>query len=265
MIINRYHKSLSLSLACLLVLGMLFSSMPLSTHAADSKIQAGLPEIKSGHNNTLANTSVIAFGGKQWAVIGYNGSGAASASNTMTLLLADSQSFDMCQFSSASNQYNGSTLQATINGGGVLGSIPAKEQSLIVERTLTSADGVAGPDAANQKLWPLSYDEAVLVGTMGWLPENVLYYQTNQYWLRSPGTNVGMAAVLNSSANGYYIDGEGFAVTSTFYIRPALALNLVDVLFTSAATDGKPASVGSFLSIAKPITGAVKLTVQDND
>ncbi len=131
MIINRYHKTLSLSLACLLVLGMLFSSLPMEIYAADSKMQTGLPEIKSGHNNTLANTSVIAFGGKQWAVIGYNGSGAASAINTVTLLLADGQSFGTCQFSSASNQYNGSTLQTTINGSGVLGSIPAKEQSLM--------------------------------------------------------------------------------------------------------------------------------------
>jgi hypothetical protein len=55
----------------LTVLGMLFSSY-LWKYTQRIQNADRTPEIKSGHNNTLANTSVIAFG-EQWAVIGYNG------------------------------------------------------------------------------------------------------------------------------------------------------------------------------------------------
>ncbi|MCL2071302.1 MAG: hypothetical protein FWH07_03600, partial [Oscillospiraceae bacterium] len=112
------------------------------------------------------NATIVGFGGKQWAVIGYDGDGVASATNTLTLLLANGQSYgtsafrpgqssdpgdgtmkqnpaandswwyannpsDMTNWDSP-NEYRGSTLQQQMDV--IADGLPEKENALIITR-----------------------------------------------------------------------------------------------------------------------------------
>lgn len=80
------------------------------------------------------------------------------------------------------------------------------------------------------------------------------------WWLRSPGFDNSMAAFIEEDGGGVY---EGDPVnTKGTAVRPAFNLNLSDVLFTSAATDGKPTGTG--LSVVANYGGNEwKLTLLD--
>ncbi len=127
MIINRYHKTLSLSLACLLYWGCCFPPT-YGNIRSGFKMQTGL--LRSSPVTTIPwrtlRSSLSANNGRSSAITAWRGECCNQYSD---FAAGGCQSFGTCQFSSASNQYNGSTLQTTINGSGVLGSIPAKEQS----------------------------------------------------------------------------------------------------------------------------------------
>ena len=114
-------KTLSVLLALALCLGLL-ALAPVTASAAIG-IQAGVPTFAV---NTAAPT-IIGFGGKQWAVIGYNGSGVASASGTLTLLLANGSSYGTSAFWATSpfnNEYSGSTLKTAMDNA--YNGLPAK-------------------------------------------------------------------------------------------------------------------------------------------
>lgn len=64
----------------------------------------------------------------------------------------------------------------------------------------------------------------------------------DRWWLRSPGFNNSMAAFIEYDGGDVY---EGNPVNNkASAVRPAFNLDLSDVLFTSAATGGKPAGNG---------------------
>jgi hypothetical protein len=84
---------------------------------------------------------------------------------------------------------------------------------------------------------------------------------SSDWWLRSPGNKDNEAAFVIS--DGTVVGGV--KSSNGFETRPALKLNLASVLFTSAAADGKPTGIKSSLSEVSPPTGAVKLTILDND
>jgi len=91
--------------------------------------------------------SVIGFGGRQWDVIGYDGSGIASDIGTATLLLKNGFSCGDSQFDSgrASNFYSSSTLQAEMNNAEYsVYSNNTKEHALIIPRDLTGGSGNYG-------------------------------------------------------------------------------------------------------------------------
>ena len=68
--------------------------------------------------------------------------------------------------------------------------------------------------------------------------------KADMWWLRSPGSNGNLAAVVNASG-GVYSNGS-FVYNDNIAVRPAFKLNLEFVLFTSAAKSGKiPAASGS--------------------
>jgi len=141
----------------------------------------------------------------------------------------------------------------------IAGGIPGKELALINARTLTAADDINYPitcgDVANQKLWPLSYDEWTTIG------DNTVRSFGKIFWLRSPYFDI--YALVGLPGGGYFDDV--FVDYDNHAARPAFNLNLSSVLFTSAASgaSGKSsATAGSGLVGATGPTGAVKFTVK---
>ena len=81
------------------------------------------------------------------------------------------------------------------------------------------------------------------------------------WWLRSPGFDNSMAAFIEEDGGGVY---EGDPVnTKGTAVRPAFNLNLSSVLFTSAATGGKPAGNG-LAAVANYSGKDWKLTLLDS-
>jgi len=185
-------KALSALLAAVMVLGL----AAVSASAADVNIQATLPAIVLG---TASDTPTkVGFGGKQWAVIGYNGTGVASTSGSklLTLLLASDQTFGNSYFkqnSPYSNEYSGSDLQTAMDNA-FNGIANSKEKAQVAGRDLTGggalysdpnttgydADKIAGPNVNGAKFWPLSAGEAAQLN-------NTVRTTGCWWWLRSPG------------------------------------------------------------------------------
>ena len=246
-------------LSLLLCAALLLTLAPAVALAADAEMQNGLPTFDV---NTDSAT-VVGFGGRQWVVIGYDGSGVASTSGTLTLLLAGSETPTTTAFNSSImiNDYAGSTLQSVLDAQ--FAALGDGEKAVISGRTLTGGgsdsdpDKIAGSDVSDAKFWPLSYNEANTVNSSlrdtGW-----------DWWLRSPGYVNSIAVVVNY--NGSLNLGYGAPVNIwNIPARPAFLLNLSSVLFTSAASGASAkssATAGSGLVGATATTNAVKFTMQ---
>lgn len=258
----KSKKPLALLMATILMLTLV------PTAALAVGIQPGTPAIEV---NTATPTTV-AFGGKQWVVIGHDGSalgtgGTTTPANAVTLLLASGQSYGTSKFHDMGfpNYYSISLLRNVIDAA--YANLSAKEQGLVVSQTLTGESGnygdptyndnnIAGPLVADAKFWPLSVNEANA------LDASLRIFAV--WWLRTPGSDNGAAAYVGDngtvSGSGLYINFAGGNV------RPAFHLNLSSVLFTSAASaaSGKSSvTAWSGLSAAVPPAGAVKFTMQD--
>jgi len=260
---NKKKKLISTLLALIMLLG-LFAAVPTTASAAD--IQAGTPDFKLGTTDGDASPTIVGFAGKQWAVIGYNGVGDASPSSTLTLLLADGQSYGLSRFHIDSNQYSGSDLKTAMDSA-YNGISNAKEKDLVKARELAGGsanrgatgynpDNIAGPAVSGARFWPLSVAEVDKVNM------EVRKF-TAFWWLRSPGP-------LNNSAESVSLGGGGGGrgvSWSEVAVRPAFNLNLSSVIFTSAAAGGKSGAVGASLSAsaaASAATDAVKFTAIDS-
>ncbi|KJS66111.1 MAG: hypothetical protein JL50_13235 [Peptococcaceae bacterium BICA1-7] len=254
------HRLLSLVLAVALT----FAGMPMQAQGAVN-IKSGLGTVKSGLSSSAPPFTAIGFGGKQWDVIGYNGTGVYSAANTMTLLLKNGQSVGADgQFhkNTVNNQYNGSTLQEKMNDAFTAIS-DAREKGLVLPRSLGwtpnygqtgyNADGIGGPSLSDVNFWPLSVAEA------NQLNNEVLKFSSTYWWLRTPGS---MDTCEAYAAGAGSVWPEGFYVGTEAACRPAFRLNAADVLFTSDAAGGKAGATGTLSSAAAP-TGVIKLTVKD--
>jgi hypothetical protein len=256
-------RPLSLVLAAALSLGLL-ALAPVTASAAVG-IQAGLPTFTV---NTASPTTV-GLGGKRWAVIGYDGTGVASTSGTLTLLLANGYSYPNSAFDATSpysNEYSGSSLRTAMETA--YSGLPAKEQGLVVSRDLAGGSGlsyqtgylpdnIAGPAVTGAKFWPLSGAEANAV-------DSALREYSAWWWLRSPGGAQDYAAIVHSDGSvGLY--GTG-VILHEGGVRPALRLNLSSVLFASDANGANAksaATVGDGLVAAQVASTNVKFTVSD--
>ena len=151
------------------------------------------------------------------------------------------------------SEYNGSTLQLHLLGTSVLGTFSLKEQALINPRTLSAADGstypMAGPDAVDQKLWPISRNEWNTLGTAA-----KSYGSATRWWSRSV-TSPAKVTVISP-----YSDISGSEVPQNDRgVRPAFSLAISSVLFTSAASgaSGTKADAtvgGNLVSTIAPLT-----------
>lgn len=220
----------------------------------DPAMVAGTSVLQTDANTTGMQTLV--YGGRTWQVIAYdgkNGSGEAITytnsegatenlyrEGTATLLHQDASSYSIFNSETGhddDNAYAGSVPESYIadwyNG------FTTAEQFAVVKRTLTGGStdyGSAGYDSNRVKgesveafLWLLSEAEVNAVA------ESARRTSVPAWWTRSPGENSQNEAYVDENGSvepdGYISQGGG--------VRPAFDLNLSDVLFTSAAENGK--------------------------
>lgn len=260
-------------LSILLCLCMAACMLPTAAFAADTgkAIQLGTDALSKNVNTATAPT--VYFGQNQdnnpaaWRVIGYDGSGAASAQGDMTLLAAVSMGEAVFDNDCVSIEYAPSDLKTAIDA--LAGKLTTKENAAVKKRTLASGrydgentDCVAGGQVDNAVFWPLSSKEAIAVNEDLRVvdPEHPAW-ATSNWWLRSPGSQAYDVAVVEPGGSVHY-SGYTIRIYRTRGVRPAFNLNLNSVLFTSAAVDGKPD--GGLTPISEHTGNEWKLTLLDS-
>ena len=176
----------------------------------------------------------VAFGGQWWYVVGQGAYGSVPGpENTVTLFENPSAP----QQSSTAREYMGSPLQEAMAGFGSNLTLAGKESSLIVPRTLTTADEITGSTAADQPFWPLSKTEAERIGNTDILKAaNIAPLAC--YWLRTPegsdnyvyAVNRSTGTVIRELSNGVY------------GVRPAFYLDISNAFYL--AKDAKRVTIG---------------------
>ena len=259
-------------LSILLCLCMAACMLPTVAFAADTgkAIQLGTDALSKTVNTASAPT--VYFGQNQvnmpaaWRVIGYDGSGAASAQGDMTLLAAGTMgeaAFDSVNYSS---EYAPSELKTAIDA--LEAKLTTEENAAVKKRTLASGsyngentDCVAGAQVDNAVFWPLSIAEAHAVNQdLRIVNKEHTNWAMYHWWLRSPCKSSSSAAVVHG--NGEVLDDGMYHTSDEFGVRPAFNLNLNSVLFTSAAVRGKPD--GGLTPISEHTGNEWKLTLLDN-
>ena len=262
-------------LSILLTICMLFCLTPISVFAEEvgawgsAAIQLGADALNKTVNTEIAPT--VYFGQNHennpgaWRVIGYDGSGVASAQGDMTLLAAGTMGVVEFDDTGASTKYAPSNLRTAIDA--LAGKLTAKETDAVQTRTLTSGsydgentDCVAGDQVDNAVFWPLSTAEAFAVNQdLRIVDKENTNWEMYYWWLRSPGNhNIGAAFVRADGEPSTLVE----AAAPSYGVRPAFNLNLGSVLFTSAAVDGKPD--GGLTAVPKYSGNEWKLTLLDN-
>lgn len=187
--------------------------------------------------NTEPTTEVkeVAFGGEYWYVVGEGSTGSVWGSeNTVTLFQNPSTEI----LAKTDLNYLGSELQQAMANFATTLGLSDKEISLIVPRTLTSADGISGETAANQPFWALSKDEATAIGNTEILKSSV-YNVGPYYWLRTIYEKYDSYSYIVKGATGEIIGSKWYASTFdwNYGVRPAFYLDVSDVFYI--AQDGK--------------------------
>ena len=210
------------------------------------------------------NAPIVYYAGKAWYVIGNANRGVASRANTITLISKDNlTNVQFNQAGNTNNHYSGSQLQSEVEN--IADTFAAGEQAAIVKRTLTSGiynekntDCVAGAQVDGARLWPLSTREAR--ETNATLREEKMSFF---WWLRSPGESDNRAAVVVRQGTVFEYGND---VSSFAGVCPAFHLNLQSVLYTSAATGGKPgdAGLGILTAVAASDPDEWKVTLKDD-
>ncbi len=165
-------------------------------------------------------TETIKFAGKDWYVIGYDGTGVSSRTGIITLLYKD--------YMGGGTQFGPDNSYAGSNVAGYLAdqydAFTNNAKAAIVPRSLTSGtDEIAGGDIT-AGLWALSKSEAKK------LPQSVLKLTSASWWLRTA-----------DSEHVYTVDMSGVIGTAhgnnSFRIRPALWVRADSVIYKAEVTN----------------------------
>lgn len=196
-------------------------------------------------NAKTANAKYVEFLGKEWIVIGCNGSGVYSAPDTMTLLQANVEESTNWFVDNSTCIYRDSNLYKKL--GTMWTGMQTEDAAVLVQprkfvREAYSSsppysDGIDDQNASfypPQALWPLSSAEAYKLHDVA--GDSVCKASQN-WWLRSPGQYSNNAAyVLSSGALCY----GGTYPYNSYGIRPALRAQLNSLIISSG--DGTSAS-----------------------
>lgn len=189
-------------LSILLTLCMVLCIMPTDAFAeGEAATGAAAVQLGTAALNKTVNTEIaptVYFGQNHennpgaWRVIGYDGSGVASAQGDMTLLAAGTMGVVEFDDTGASTKYAPSNLRTAIDA--LAGKLTAKETDAVQTRTLTSGsydgentDCVAGDQVDNAVFWPLSTAEAFAVNQdLRIVDKENTNWEMYYWWLRSP-------------------------------------------------------------------------------
>ena len=186
----------------------------------------------------------VAFGGQWWYVVGQGKTGSVPGpENTVTLFENPREAMGAQVILAQTNSLNylGSDLQQKMADFSSNLNLAGKESSLIVPRTLTSADGISGETAHDQPFWPLSKDEADRTDVeilKSELYDDVTFARF--YWLRTTCDTTSWTTV-------YAVQGDTGDVTSDFAsynhgVRPAFYLDISNAFYL--AKDAKRVTIG---------------------
>ncbi len=230
--------------------------MTVTAYAAGTRKRIQLGANALNDNVNTANAPIVYYDNNSdaWRVVGYDGTGVAGTSGTITLIANGNLASGYYDPDSPySNNYSGSNLQNMI--GTIEGRLSTAEASAVAARTLEGGSAnygetgyddnkISGDPVSNAVMWPLSVSElnvlnADLRRLDGGTGRN---WAIDYWWLRSPGQYDDVAAIV---AGGGFVGGDhvyedGNSVdNSVFGARPAFNLNLSSIIFTSAAEGGK--------------------------
>ncbi len=240
---------------------LLLTKMRAMAAGTGKNLQIGAGALNNNVNTTSAPTVYYDSNADEWRVIGYDGTGVAGTSGTMTLIangILDDAQYD-------DDYYSLSILRDAI--GTIEGRLSTPEASAVAARTLEGGGGnvqdanydnnkIKGESISNAIMWPLSVSEA---NSMNSDLRNV----SHKWWLRTPGRFLMPALVLESGE----VEWLGEDVLWQYGVRPAFNLNLSSILFTSAAVGGKASgTVGADLTLVGASNASTewKLTVADS-
>ena len=275
-------------LSILLTMCMLLCIMPTDAFAEGeaatgaAAVQLGTAALNKNVNTATAPT--VYFGQDHendpgaWRVIGYDGSGVASARGDMTLLAADTMGVipfadiianNEYAPSNLNNEYAPSNLKTAIDA--LAEKLTTEENAAVKKRTLTSGsyngentDCVAGAQVDNAVFWPLSAKEAIAVNNdLRALEPAHPNWVTSSWWLRSPGSETYYVAIVSSDGSVQYSGVTIRKYNNHRTVRPAFNLNLNSVLFASAAVGGKPD--GGLTEVPEYTGNEWKLTLKDSN
>lgn len=187
----------------------------------------------------------VAFGGQWWYVVGQGEKGSVPGpENTVTLFENPWEKLGaqpVSAYTSASSYLKSFLQEEMAVFGSKYLNLAGKESSLIVPRTLTSADGINGQTAHDQPFWPLSKDEADR--TDAEILKSELYDDVSsvgRYWLRTTNNAGGFSFVYAVQGT----DGKVVSDTQNKYygVRPAFYLDISDAFYL--AKDVKRVTIG---------------------
>lgn len=216
-------------------------------------------------NNDKSSTTVITYGGYQWYVIGYNGNmgGVSTETGTITLLAKDnvttSRFRDEFQGETPINSYYNSDLRKSIDS--TIENFSQAEINAIMPITLlggsydTAGSGMYGEDVIDTLFWTLDVDEANGVNRS-------LLEADFHTWLRSPGMDYSSAACIYKHGE---ICAPGYYVGTKMGVRPAIKLELSEILLMSDNIINKKGLVSENLEKVSKPNGVQKLTIIDNN
>ena len=178
----------------------------------------------------------VAFGGQWWYVVGQGVNGSVPGpENTVTLF--ENPSAPPRPGVATATEYMGSPLQEAMAGFGSNLTLAGKESSLIVPRTLTTADEITGSTAADQPFWPLSKTEAERIGNTDILKaENINPLAC--YWLRTPEGNGNYVYAVHRSTGTVIRELSN----GVYGVRPAFYLDISNAFYL--AKDAKKVTIG---------------------
>jgi hypothetical protein len=171
----------------------------------------------------------------------------AGPNNSVTLLLDKDNTFTNAKWSSGTtNTYSSSSIVEMLED---FANISLNTTSGIIERTLTGGssnysaggyneDRVKGSNVDNQKVWPLSADEAshLILSTR-------IFVGSNLWWLRSPGGLDLYASTIGGTGGFFRLNGD--IVGDAYAVRPALYLNITNSVFTGINFDNNNLPIGA--------------------
>ena len=187
----------------------------------------------------------VAFGGQWWYVVGQGKKGSVPGpENTVTLFENPREKLGaqpVSAYTSASSYLKSFLQEEMAVFGSKYLNLAGKESSLIVPRTLTSADGINGQTAHDQPFWPLSKDEADRTDSE--ILKSELYDDVSsvgRYWLRTTNNAGGFSFVYAVQGT----DGKVVSDTQNKYygVRPAFYLDISDAFYL--AKDVKRVTIG---------------------